>query len=270
MWAFPSSYFFYCVTNTSSGEDNTAAGCHIASAMGKKDCPPGHKWDSLICLCKPICPADSKWDSLLKVCLFSKTETRPEPEPPTTQPPTVHPLTHVVQLRAMDPTEPSLPRGVQLRTPTAQVNSVMLLSPALWTFVVLAILGSILTLALWFIIYRRQTRHSSTSEDAEPQREPLQKTEPSAQIHPTSPERNSQAQMLQQAASAPSPCPHRHLGAQTGSLWEQGFTACRDPAKHAGTEGGRGLATCSTMREHRIPLPATELGGTALVTTKTV
>lgn len=54
---------------------------------------------------------------------------------------------------------------VQLRSTerTAQVNPVMVLSPALWIFVVLATLGSILTLALWFIIYRRQNSLSSTS-----------------------------------------------------------------------------------------------------------
>ncbi|XP_037648629.1 uncharacterized protein LOC119501921 isoform X2 [Sebastes umbrosus] len=191
---------------------------------------------------KDDCPAGQKWDPLVG-CIPSETYTRPEPEPPT-------------ELRST--------------APPARADAVMLLSPALWIFVVLATLGSILALALWFIIYKRQTRHISTSEDAEPQQEPLQKTEPPAKIHPPPPERNGQAEMLQRAAWAPPPCPHLHLGAQTGSNWEEDFTACRDPAKYAGTEGGRGLPTCSTMREHRFPLPATELGGTALVTTKTV
>lgn len=108
------------------------------------------------------------------------------------------------------------------------------------------------------------------AEDAEAQQEPLQKTEPPAILHSLPSESNSHAEMLQRAAGALSPCPHLHLGAQTVSQWEEGFTAYRDITKHAGTEGGRGLPPCSTMREHRIPLPATELGGTALVTTKTM
>lgn len=108
------------------------------------------------------------------------------------------------------------------------------------------------------------------TEDAEPAQEPLQKTEPPATMHPLPSERNGHAGMLQRAAEAPSPCPHLHLEAQTGSKWDEGFITCKDPAKHAGTDGGGGLPACSTVREHRIPLPATELGGTALVTTKTV
>ncbi|XP_068574870.1 tumor necrosis factor receptor superfamily member 13C-like isoform X2 [Cebidichthys violaceus] len=199
--------------------------------MAKKDCPAGRKWDSLVSIC------------------FPESETRPEPGPSTERP-----LATVVQLRSTAPT----------------AHSVMLLSPALWIFVVLATLGSILALALWFIIYKRQTRHSSTSEEAGLQQEPLQKTEPPAKSQPPPSERNGQAEMLQRAAWTVSPCSHLHLGAQTGKKWEEGFTACSDPAKHAGTEGFRGLPTCSTTREHRIPLPATELGGTVLVTTKTV
>ncbi|XP_044037740.1 uncharacterized protein LOC122869137 [Siniperca chuatsi] len=203
-------------------------------------------------MAKKDCPAGSYWDSLVNTCIgSSETETRPEPEPPTEPPVAV-----VVQLRAT--------------APAAQADLVMVLSPALWIFVVLATLGSVLALALWFIIYRRQTSHSSTSEDPKPQQEPLQKTEPPSKIYPPPSERNGHAEMVQRATGAPSPCPHLHLGAQTGFKWEEGFTACRDHAKHAGTEGGGGLSACSTMREHRVPLPATELGGTALVTTKTM
>ncbi|XP_073351438.1 uncharacterized protein [Pagrus major] len=200
---------------------------------------------------KKDCPAGSYWDSLVSDCVHGGMESRPEPELPTA---------------------PALPIVVQLRSTerTAQVNPVMVLSPALWIFVVLATLGSILTLALWFIIYRRQTSLGSTSEDAERQQEPPQKTEPPAIIHSQPSQRNSHAHMLQRAAVAPSPCSHPHLGTQSCSQWEGGLTSNRDPTKHAGTDGGRRLPTCSTMREHRIPLPATELGGTALVTTKTM
>ncbi|KAM9345652.1 uncharacterized protein ABDE67_012250 [Symphorus nematophorus] len=212
------------------------------------------------------CPAGSHWDNLIKSCFPRQTNTRPKPEPePTTEPllPDVVPLRPTV--RTAHATQ------VMVRTAhTAQVNPLMVLSPALWIFVMLATLGSILALVLWFIIYRRQASLGSTSEDAEQQQEPLQKTEPPAIIHSLPSETNSPAVMLQRAAGAPSPCSHLHLGAQTGTQWEEGFTAYRDPTKHAGTEGARGLPTCSRLSEHRIPLPATELGGTALVTTKTM
>ncbi|XP_033501497.1 uncharacterized protein LOC117268870 [Epinephelus lanceolatus] len=204
------------------------------------------------------CGPRQKWDSLLSICFPSVRKTRPEPDPPSEPP-----LADLVQFTAKTPPPASLSRS-------PEADSVMLLNPALWIFVVLATVGSIVALVLWFLIYKRQTRNISISEDAERRQEPLQKTEPPAKIHLPPPERNGQAEMLLGAAWALSPCPHLHLGAQTGSKWEEGFTACRDPAKHAGTEGGRGPPACSTMREHRIPLPATELGGTALVTTKTV
>ncbi|XP_031726839.1 uncharacterized protein LOC116396390 isoform X2 [Anarrhichthys ocellatus] len=231
---FSATFFSLCHTHTSLEEGNTADGLHIprpASAMAKKDCPAGKRWDSLVSTC------------------IQESETRPEPGPSA---------------------ERSLATVVQLRSTAPTAHSVMLLSPALWIFVVLATLGSILALSLWFIIYKQQTRHISTSEEAGLQQEPLQKTEPPAKSQPPPSERNGQAEMLQIAAWTPSPCSHLHLGAQTGNKWEEGFTASSDPAKHAGTEGFRGLPTSSTTRGHRIPLPATELGGTVLVTTKTV
>ncbi|KAK5856645.1 hypothetical protein PBY51_008228 [Eleginops maclovinus] len=183
---------------------------------------------------KNDCPAGSKWDSLISMCVHCMTK-------PTTEPS----LAVVVQLRAKVPSA---------QAPTARAPSVMLLSPALWIVVVLATVGSLLAVILWFIIYRRQTRHSSDSEVAEPEQR-LQKTDPTAEIHPPP------SEMFQRAAWVPSPCHHQHLGAQIAS--EEGFTARRDPTEHAWTEG-------PTLWEHRIPLPATELGGTALVTTKTV
>ncbi|XP_041813769.1 uncharacterized protein LOC121621391 [Chelmon rostratus] len=201
-------------------------------------------------MAKRDCPAGMQWDILLNVCVSNSTETRPEAAPPTEPP-----LADVVRLRST--------------ARTAQASTAMALSPALWIFVVLATLGSVLTLALWFVIYRRQSSPSSTSEDAEPQQEPLQKTEPPAATHSLPSLTNSHADVLQRAAGAPSPCSHLHLGDQNGSQWEEGFTAYGDPMKHAGMEGGS-MPACSTMREHRIPLPATELGGTALVTTKTM
>ncbi|XP_054860937.1 uncharacterized protein LOC129347497 isoform X2 [Amphiprion ocellaris] len=204
---------------------------------GRQDCPEGQRWDILIRFCVP------KWP-----------ETRLQTEQPRVNLtfPSELPMTAVDQLRATEATT---------------LNSVMVLSPFLWIFVVLATLGSILALALWFVIYRRQTRLSSIPEDSLPALELLHNTDPPATFHP---ERNGQGEMFHRAAEASSLCHHLHLGAQTGTKWEDNFNACRGPAAHAGTEGGGGLPACSTMVEHRIPLPATELGGTALVTTKTV
>ncbi|XP_035510137.1 uncharacterized protein LOC118322537 [Morone saxatilis] len=215
--------------------------------MAKRDCPAGSRWDSLLYTCipsktqtKPKCPFGSRWDTLLNTCIPSKTQTKAKPQPPT------EPTAHISK--------------------TFQVNPVMVFSPALWIFVVLATLGSILALTLWFIIYRRQTGLSRTSEDAELQRDPLQKTP--AIIHSLPSQRNSHTEMMQRAAGAPSPCSR----AKTGLQREEGLIAYRDPAKHAGTErwGELPTSTCSAISEHRIPLPATELGGTALVTTKTM
>ncbi|XP_071377980.1 tumor necrosis factor receptor superfamily member 13C-like [Centroberyx affinis] len=204
--------------------------------MARKICPPGTTWDKLLLTCMPPMPP--------KV-------TRPQPKPTAAPPPAV-----VVQLRAT--------------APAAQVDPLLVLSPALWVLSALLAVGSILALVLWSIIYRRQTRHSRAAGDLDPGVEPLAKPEPPVTIPSAPLERNVQAEMLQRAAQAPFACSHLDVGAQTSPRWEEGFTACRGPAKHSGMEGGGGLVAYSTAREHRIPLPATELGGTALVTTKTV
>lgn len=46
---------------------------------------------------------------------------------------------------------------------TSRVDPGLPLTPALWIFVVLAMLGSILALALWLVIYRQQGSSSGTS-----------------------------------------------------------------------------------------------------------
>lgn len=66
------------------------------------------------------------------------------------------PLADLVQFTAKTPPPASLSRS-------PEADSVMLLSPALWIFVVLATVGSIVALVLWFVIYKRQTRNISIS-----------------------------------------------------------------------------------------------------------
>ncbi|KAK2894124.1 tumor necrosis factor receptor superfamily member 13C-like [Channa argus] len=198
-------------------------------------------------MAKKTCLDGKKWDPLTTDCVTVKKETNPEHKLRTEPPPNVL-------------------SSVRVTASTEQTNPMMPLSPTVCAIVVLVTMGSILALAVWLIIYKRQTRLGSTSVEPEPVHEPLQKTEPPAPFLPAPSQRNGQAEMCQFAAEAPSTCPH--LGAQIGSKREGDYTACRGPTTQ--TEAGGGLPACHTISEHRIPLPATELGGTALVTTKTV
>nr|XP_020443486.1 tumor necrosis factor receptor superfamily member 13C-like [Monopterus albus]XP_020443487.1 tumor necrosis factor receptor superfamily member 13C-like [Monopterus albus]XP_020443488.1 tumor necrosis factor receptor superfamily member 13C-like [Monopterus albus] len=179
---------------------------------------------------KPSCPPGMKWDRLVRICISNRME-------PLTAPPLV------------------------LHASNTPHNSVLVPGLVLWSVVVLAIVGSILALALWFIIFRRQSRLSSPAGDAESAPE-----SPATVLLPQ-PQRNGWTEMFH---LVPSPCPHLYLGTQTGLTWEEGLPLCGAPLKPSGTEVGGALSACSTVTEHRIPLPATELGGTALVTTKTV
>lgn len=69
---------------------------------------------------------------------------------------------YLIRLFPSEPPLPAIVDQVRNTAPATQVDAVTALSPALWIFVVLATVGSILVLALWFVIYRRQTRPSST------------------------------------------------------------------------------------------------------------
>ncbi|XP_030591672.1 uncharacterized protein LOC115784546 [Archocentrus centrarchus] len=200
---------------------------------------------------KKSCPEGKKWDHLVHTCVSSKSLMGPNTDPPKGLP-----LTAVNQLEAINT--------------TAKPNSLVVLSPTLWIFVVLVVVGSILALTVWFIIWKRQTRRSSTCENGILGVKLLQNAAPPAKLHPLPPEKNGQAEIFQSVAEAPSLCFHVTPGSQTGSKWEDDFTATRDLPMSAGAEAGGGSPACSTMAEHRIPLPATELGGTALVTTKTM
>ncbi|CAN9505802.1 unnamed protein product [Ophioblennius macclurei] len=168
------------------------------------------------------CPAGFKWDHLLVVCVKENIRKQREHH-------TERPLVVVEQLRAS---------VASVMPPTA-----LTVGPALWSCVALVMLGSILALAIWFFIYRKQRRPSSSPEASESGQELLLKTEAPAKQPAT--EMNCHAEV-------PSPC-HQ----------QNGFTAHRGPATQVA-----GLPTYSS--EHRIPLPATELGGTILVTTKTM
>ncbi|XP_061557318.1 uncharacterized protein LOC133415350 [Phycodurus eques] len=210
--------------------------------MTKKNCPPG-----------------SKWDNLVNTCIPNVLETRPES--PTGLTPVFHQRT---------------------TSPDAWADPASALSPVLWIVVVLTTLGSIVALALWFIIYRQQSRLSRTSEEMEPGPEPPQKIEPPIEGHFSATRRGRSIpdEMLRRASSAPPACAHLyHQGPHNISKWEEGLGDCRGPWKcQKATGRGEtdcaedlgGLPVCHAMRAHRLPLPATELGGTTLVTTKTM
>ncbi|KTF82435.1 hypothetical protein cypCar_00021765 [Cyprinus carpio] len=108
------------------------------------------------------------------------------------------------------------------------------ISPSVWICVGLVVSVSVLVLLLWFIIYRR---HSRTSQSTAGEKDSTPHT-------PTTTE---------QEEEAVSPWPH--INSQTQEV----------PIK----EGPCGRSLCNGWAEHGLPLPATELGDSALVTTKT-
>ncbi|RVE69187.1 hypothetical protein OJAV_G00075330 [Oryzias javanicus] len=126
------------------------------------------------------------------------------------------------------------------------------LSPTLWICVVPVIIGSFVILALWCVILRRKSRKKSNSENEVTELELLQKTK--ANFHPPVSNRKGQTEMFHGSTLT---LAQFHAESQTASKREEDPVVCRGPERRA-------------MSDHRVPLPATELGGTALVTTKTV
>lgn len=106
-------------------------------------------------------------------------------------------------------------------------------------------------------------------DEEEGHQEPLQKAEPPPALRSPPSRGARRADALQTAAEARPLAPHLQPD-PTGPQWHRGGRE-RELVRLTWTEGG-GCARppCSKVQEHRIPLPATELGGTALVTTKTV
>ncbi|XP_061566978.1 uncharacterized protein LOC133421412 [Cololabis saira] len=200
---------------------------------------------------KQQCPEGQAWDILLRRCYGRQIAPRRKPLPTTEQ-----------TLIVVD--------QVRTKTTAAKADALLVLSPTLWICVTLITLGSFLALTFWFLICRRQTGASANSEAAEPELEHLQKPQPPPIFNPPLSERNGQPAMFQRANEASFPCHQSHPGVQTGSTMGNGFSVCRGPIGHGSKDGGEALHACSTTADHKVPLPATELGGTALVTTKTV
>ncbi|XP_014910891.1 tumor necrosis factor receptor superfamily member 13C-like [Poecilia latipinna] len=147
------------------------------------------------------------------------------------------------------PTEPVLTVVDPLLTKVSPAKStgpptVLLLGQTLWICVILVTLGAILALTIWFVMFRRQSKARKNDGVAEDSvQEVLKKTEPAVEFH--APQLEENGQDLQGVSDGS--CRPMH---QPNPKCEDGFGVCRD--------------------DHRVPLPATELGGTALVTAKTV
>ncbi|KAL7883332.1 hypothetical protein SRHO_G00009900 [Serrasalmus rhombeus] len=114
-------------------------------------------------------------------------------------------------------------------------------SPSLWICVGVILSISVLALLLWFIIYRRYTHDTGK-----------RRSKPAA---PHKLNGNTVGPALpEQREDLPLSCPHLNGKAEEVSVCEMGWR--------------RGI--CEAKMEHGVPVPATELGDSALVTTKTV
>ncbi|XP_061740535.1 tumor necrosis factor receptor superfamily member 13C-like [Nerophis ophidion] len=121
------------------------------------------------------------------------------------------------------------------------------LSPVLWAVLMLTTLASILALLVCFVMDRRQSRLRTSSEQTEVEEQPSASKSSSA------------------ATGAHHPHPHLHH-----HQWRDGLHHCDCPGSGRPAREEGGVVVCWPAGEHRVPLPATELGDTALVTTKTV
>ncbi|XP_039543574.1 tumor necrosis factor receptor superfamily member 13C-like isoform X2 [Pimephales promelas] len=128
-------------------------------------------------------------------------------------------------------TPSALPPPVLSTRGPGQHQSWLAISPVVWICVGLLASGSVLLLLLWFIIYKRhlKTSQNTGEKDATPHT-------------PTTVEQEEEAHWL-------------HPNGQTLEV----------PVSAGSC--GRGL--CNGWAEHGLPLPATELGDSALVTAKT-
>uniref|UniRef100_A0AAZ3QDQ6 Uncharacterized protein n=1 Tax=Oncorhynchus tshawytscha TaxID=74940 RepID=A0AAZ3QDQ6_ONCTS len=129
-------------------------------------------------------------------------------------------------------------------------------SPAVWISVVVVVNGSILAMFLRFIIYKMQARHNHTAG------------EPEAGLIPPAVDGDCTAAVVQREEEAPPSCPQLNSGPQTCFRQEVSTYSGASGCGSLGEVGG--MFMCNGLREHWIPLPATELGDAALVTTKTV
>ncbi|KAL0992955.1 hypothetical protein UPYG_G00101440 [Umbra pygmaea] len=143
--------------------------------------------------------------------------------------------------------QPKLVTEIQRSTPYNPA-----VSPAMWISVVVILNGSVLALFLWFIVYKRQARRNHIVGDPEVSLDPLYTPKLS----------------VEREKVAPPSCPQLNGLPQTCFRQEASYHGGALGCDPHGEVGNRLI--CNVLRENCIPLPATELGDAALVTTKTV
>ncbi|XP_061893355.1 uncharacterized protein LOC133642948 [Entelurus aequoreus] len=191
----------------------------------------------LVAMTKKTCLPGSKWDNLVNDCVSSSLETRPQPPTPT------------------ELTSTFTPADVHSDPLTA-------LSPVLWVVLMFTTLAFVLALLVCFVMDRRQSRLHTTSEQTEAE---AQTSTSKTSTSKTSPSKTSPSKSSTAAACAHHPHSHLHHQEWRDGLHHCGCAGWGQPAREE-----EGVLVCWPAREHRVPLPATELGDTALVTTKTV
>ncbi|KAG9343085.1 hypothetical protein JZ751_015304 [Albula glossodonta] len=139
-----------------------------------------------------------------------------------------------------------------IQRPTTAAPAVV--SPSVWISVVVVVNGSILALFLWLIIYKRQTRHTHAA-DAEASMSPEVQLAGGSDL------------AAAEREGPPTSCPHLNGG--PNGVIKQEIPTWRKASEYDAGDGGN-MHMCNGRKDHGIPLPATELGDAALVTTKTV
>ncbi|CAL8270961.1 unnamed protein product [Lota lota] len=202
------------------------------------------------------CPAGKKWDKFLVTCVWPRTQRdhrRITPPPPPPPPPTAAKPTYVTSREGTGPWPTHVP-GMWTDPPSG---------PYLWAAVAVVAAGSILALVLWFLIYRGHRNRRNWIPP--PVLQHTDKLEPLAGVHTPLGLGFYPAESVQKDPETS--CPHFDGG--TGSTdFRHGndITSCVGGQNPWVTWVGD---TGATGRKHRIPLPATELGDTTLVTAKT-
>ncbi|XP_035381563.1 tumor necrosis factor receptor superfamily member 13C-like [Electrophorus electricus] len=140
--------------------------------------------------------------------------------------------------------KPQLPVNAdfqEARSPRSPAGSWSQLNPTMWVCVGVVMCNTLLALLLWFFIYRR-LGHNTGKRNPD---SPAGCDQNGTLLRPP---------LLRVKGDPPASCPHTNGRIQEVSICEM----------------GQGWDTCTGRVEHGIPLPATELGDSALVTTKTV
>ncbi|KAJ8332261.1 hypothetical protein SKAU_G00427440 [Synaphobranchus kaupii] len=170
-----------------------------------------------------------------------------------------------VQQAARKPQQATAPLPVLRAGTEAPSLHASVVSPSVWIPVVVVVNGSILALFLWFIIYRRQMRHSAGSHDQSDCNAPA---DTEAVIYPGLERAGRTDSAAVEREGPPTSCPHINGGPK--GLLKPEVPTWRDAFEcDAGGSGGGNVHMCNGRKDHGIPVPATELGEAALVTAKT-